>query len=178
MKKITLILVVITLSLSGFSQMSKVYKELNNPKLERKLKNFAKEGIEKNLKTKKCTADELIKNAKTYLGTPHVMGGISKKGIDCSGLLFASFKDCDVSIPRSSQAISRYGKIISKQSDLKKGDFVFFANTYKTKNVITHSGIYLGDGKFIHTSAKRGVQIVSLESKYYQEHYVFATRVW
>jgi cell wall-associated NlpC family hydrolase len=60
---------------------------------------------------------------------------------------------------------------------LKKGDLVFFIRSYETHHFITHSGIYLGDNKFIHTSSKKGVTITSLSDTWWKERYIFGTRV-
>ncbi len=136
-------------------------------------------GIEKLLELDSISAESLILSAKKYIGTRHRMGGTSIKGIDCSGLLFASFRDINIAIPRSSQAISVYGNKILNKDSLKRGDLIFFTKTYRTNKTITHSGIYLGEGKFIHTSSSYGVGIINLnESKYWLSHYVFGTRIF
>ncbi len=111
MKKSLVFLIVLSISLSSFAQMSNVYKQLNNKNLETRLKRFAKSGIEKSIDVKKVSTDDLIKHAKAYLGTPHAMGGLTKKGIDCSGLLFVSFKECGLSIARTSDEQARFDQL-------------------------------------------------------------------
>ncbi len=144
-----------------------------------KLKKFRASGIEKQLELDSIFIDTLIASAEKYIGTPHCMGGDSKKCIDCSGLLLASFRDVNVKTPHGSEAMAHYGKIIATQDSLRRGDLVFFVNTYNTKKVITHSGIYLGEGKFIHTSSRKGVIVTDLfYSKYWQDHYIFGTRIF
>ena len=161
----------------GFSTV--LSNHARNTKLVKKLKNFQNQGIEKSLDLGSLTADQLIATAKTYLGTKHKMGGVDKNGIDCSGLLFASFRDNKLKVPHGSQAMAHYGKIIVDMKDLKRGDLVFSYGTYTTKKVITHSGIYLGDGKFIHTSSRKGVIISNLKhSKYWQDSFLFGTRIF
>ena len=152
-------------------------KRKTDSALAKELENFKSQGIEKELNTGNLSADSLINYAKTYIGTPHCMGGTSHKCIDCSGLLYVTFKHFGVNVPHNSDAMAHYGKVIVNQKDLKPGDLVFFIRTYKTSKFITHSGIYIGNGDFIHTSARRGVMISNLNSKYYQEHYIFGTRV-
>ncbi len=58
------------------------------------------------------------------------------------------------------------------------GDMVFFIRTYNTSRFITHSGIFIGDKKFLHTSTSLGVTITSLDDPWWNERYLFATRVF
>ncbi len=62
--------------------------------------------------------------------------------------------------------------------ELIKGDLVFFIRTYKTNRLITHSGIYIGNNKFIHTSTSNGVTITSLNDPWWKEKFIFGTRVF
>ncbi len=146
--------------------------------LVKKLKEFRAQGIERSLDVSGVSPQQLIDTAKSYEGTSHVMGGTSHSGIDCSGLLYVSLKSLGFNVPHNSQEIARYGKIIVDTDSLQAGDLVFFVKTYNTRKVITHSGIYIKNGKFIHTSAKRGVIISDLSSNYYKKHYIFSTRLW
>jgi cell wall-associated NlpC family hydrolase len=143
----------------------------------KKLKNFLDTGTEKKLNTRNTSADEIINTAQKYLGVSHCTGGTSMKCIDCSGLLVAVFARHGISLPHNSEEQARYGKIITGTDKLKKGDLVFFIRSYETHRFITHSGIYLGDNKFIHTSSKKGVTITSLSDPWWKERYIFATRV-
>jgi murein DD-endopeptidase / murein LD-carboxypeptidase len=143
-----------------------------------KLETFKQGGIEKDLILDDIQPEQLIDSAKKYLGTPHCMGGVTTKCIDCSGMIMASFGDLGVSLPHSSQDISRFGDIILNVDSLKTGDLVFFVGTYNTSKTITHAGIYIGDYEFIHTSASKGVMISNIKSNYYVKHYIFATRVF
>jgi len=61
--------------------------------------------------------------------------------------------------------------------ELIKGDLVFFIRSYKTHRFITHSGIYVGNNKFIHASSKKGVIITSLDDPWWNEKFIFGTRV-
>lgn len=100
------------------------------------------------------------------------------KCIDCSGLLVAVFKKYGIILPHNSEEQARFGKIIPGMNNLKKGDLVFFIRSYKTNNFITHSGIYLGNNKFIHTSSSKGVTITSLNDPWWSEKFIFGTRVF
>jgi murein DD-endopeptidase / murein LD-carboxypeptidase len=146
--------------------------------LEDKIAAFKKTGVGKEVNTEDYDVNGVIKFAKSLIGTPHVMGGYSSSGIDCSGLVALAHAKYDVKLPRSSHDQARYGKIISAGEKLKRGDIVFFHSTYKKNHLITHTGIYIGDNEFIHTSSKRGVTISTLrDSGYYEKHYLFATRL-
>lgn len=143
----------------------------------KELDEFMDAGVEKPLDTRGATPDKVINSARKYLGVPHCMGGKSMKCIDCSGLMAVVFATHGIQLPHSSEEQARYGRIIAENEELKKGDMVFFIRTYKTSRFITHSGIYIGDNKFIHTSTSLGVTITSLDDPWWSERYLFATRV-
>lgn len=140
-----------------------------------------KDAIKVNLETKKVSgpnasiAAKVISSAEDKLGSTYVYGDTGKAGFDCSGLVYSIYNDeLGISIPRSSITQSTFGQQVSK-SDLQEGDLVFF-NT--TGNGVSHVGIYVGDGKFIHASSGQGkVMTSSLSEEYYQDRYVNATRV-
>jgi cell wall-associated NlpC family hydrolase len=81
-------------------------------------------------------------------------------------------------LPHNSEEQARYGKIITGMDKLKRGDLVFFIRSYKTNNFITHTGIYIGNNEFIHTSSKSGVTITSLKDPWWNDKFIFATRVF
>lgn len=140
-----------------------------------------KDEIKVNFETKKVSgpnasiAAKVISSAEDKLGSTYVYGDTGKAGFDCSGLVYSIYNDeLGISIPRSSITQSTFGQQVSK-SDLQEGDLVFF-NT--TGNGVSHVGIYVGDGKFIHASSGQGkVMTSSLSEGYYQDRYVNATRV-
>ena len=142
-----------------------------------KLNEFMNGGIEKKLNTSNTTADEIIHTAQKYLGVPHCMGGTTMKCIDCSGLLVTVFAKYGIRLPHNSEEQARFGRIIRKTDELRKGDLVFFTRSYKTHYFITHSGIYMGNNNFIHTSSKNGVTITSLNDEWWREKFVFGTRI-
>ena len=120
-----------------------------------------------------------VNTAFKYKGTKYKYGGITKKGIDCSGLMCVSYKEAGVTIPRTSSAQSQTGKRVYI-GELQTGDLVFFGSKPKSKKVthvgmvsrITKDGIY-----FIHASSSRGVVEDLLSSSYYRPRYVSARRV-
>lgn len=145
---------------------------------KKKLKDFMDGGTEKVINTGNNNPDEIIKTARQYIGVPHCMGGSTMKCIDCSGLLVAVFARYDIRLPHNSEEQARYGNIITETDELKKGDLVFFIGSYKTHYFITHSGIYIGNNEFIHTSTKVGVTITSLKDPWWDEKFIFGTRIF
>jgi cell wall-associated NlpC family hydrolase len=149
-----------------------------DPELYEKILAFKREGVGKKIDTSHYNIEGVIEHAESLLGTPHTMGGSSSSGLDCSGLVKLAHAQSGVALPHSSHEQGRYGTILSADEELKRGDLVFFHTTYATSKLITHSGIYLGENKFIHTSSSRGVCISALlDSAYWQDHYLFATRL-
>src|SRR5450759_348382 len=144
---------------------------------KKKLNDFMDAGTEKGINTYNTNADEIIETAQKYLGVPHCMGGTTMKCMDCSGLLVTVFAKHGIHLPHNSEEQDRYGKIIAGMDELIKGDLVFFIRSYKTRSFITHSGIYVGNNKFIHTSSKSGVTITSLDDPWWKEKFIFGTRV-
>ena len=120
------------------------------------------------------TGAEIVATAKTCLGVPYVWGGESMSGFDCSGLVQYVFAKHGISLGRTCAQQYTNGSYISK-SQLKPGDLVFFQNTYKEG--ISHVGIYIGDGAFIHSSSSKGVMISQLSNPYWSQHYYGARRV-
>jgi murein DD-endopeptidase / murein LD-carboxypeptidase len=153
------------------------YQNVEGRSENKKLKEFLRGGTGKELNTSNISADEIIISANKYLGVPHCMGGTTAKCMDCSGLLVTVFATHGIQLPHNSEEQARYGKIVAATDDLKKGDLVFFIRSYKTRSFITHSGIYLGNNQFIHTSSKSGVTITSLSDPWWKEKFIFGTRV-
>ena len=120
-------------------------------------------------------ADQIVALAEKQLGIPYKWGEESpSKGFDCSGLVYYVLKTLGVNVSRTQATMYKQGTYVPK-SELKPGDIVFFQNTYKAG--ISHVGIYVGDGKFIH--APQSGQVVSyadLNSNYYTSHYYGARR--
>jgi uncharacterized protein YgiM (DUF1202 family) len=119
-------------------------------------------------------AQQIIANAKKYLGVPYVWGGTTPKGFDCSGFTQYIFRQSGITLPRTTTEQYQIGTYVSK-SNLKPGDLVFLQNTYRQG--ISHVGIYIGDGQMIHASSSKGIVISQLSSSYYTQHYYGARRV-
>ena len=118
---------------------------------------------------------QLVDLAKQYLGTPYVWGGMSESGFDCSGFVNYVYDAYGVDLERVAQSIySKNGTYVEK-SDLRAGDLVFFGYSGTS---ITHVGMYIGGGQFIHASSGSGkVVITELSSNYYTRMYVGAKRI-
>ena len=103
----------------------------------------------------------------------HRLGGISKNGIDCSGLVYQTYRTkLGVDMPRSTEYQAKVGLTIQK-SQLRAGDMVFF----KTGIFTRHVGMYIDEGNFLHVSSSKGVLISSLENPYWSSTYWKAQRV-
>ncbi len=123
----------------------------------------------------------LLKTARSYNGTKYKIGGTDSKGMDCSGLVFASFNALSIPIPRTSKAQSEIGKEI-KEEEIAKGDLIFFATGGKAQG-INHVGIVISHSKgeapiFIHSTLKSGVIENNLSEPYYRNCFVKAMRVY
>jgi murein DD-endopeptidase / murein LD-carboxypeptidase len=153
------------------------FQNIENKADRKKLNDFLAAGTEKSFNTQTASADGIIETAEKYLGVPHCMGGTTMKCMDCSGLLVTVFASLGINLPHNSEEQARYGKIISRMDELKKGDLVFFIRTYETHHFITHSGIYAGNNKFIHASDKNGVIITSINDPWWNQKFIFGTRV-
>ena len=119
-------------------------------------------------------AAAIIAAAKKLIGCPYKWAGSTPKGFDCSGFVMYVFGQYGVTLPHNSRSQYAIGTSVAKK-DLQPGDLVFFFST--NKNVISHVGIYIGNGQFIHSSSSYGVIITELESTYYQTRYYGAKRV-
>lgn len=118
----------------------------------------------------------IVETSKKYLGSPYSYGGASPKGFDCSGFTYYVYKQFDIDLPRSSAGQADVGKKIDKK-DLQPGDIVVFSNTYRSGP--SHTGIYIGNGKFIHAStSSKGVIISDINSDYYKNHFSYGRRVF
>lgn len=124
--------------------------------------------------TGKVTGDDIVAKAKQYLGVPYKYGGTSPSGFDCSGFVYYVYRNLGINISRTQATMYSQGTPV-KKSDLKPGDLVFFQNTYKAG--ISHVGIYVGNGKFIHSPhSGTVVSYADLNSNYYTSHYYGAAR--
>lgn len=131
------------------------------------------------LTTNTQTADaasfsELKNQAYTHLGTPYKYGGTTSSGYDCSGYSQKVFANLGYTLNRTTSGQFSQGTSVSK-SNLQIGDLVFF-NT--SGSGVSHLGIYVGSGNFIHSASSKGVSVSSINDPYYWgSRYIGAKRI-
>ncbi|MFP3867666.1 MAG: C40 family peptidase [Desulfobacteraceae bacterium] len=129
---------------------------------------------------------------RSYLGAPYRYGGSSPSGVDCSGLVMGVYQQAGIRVPRTAEDQYKGGKEVDTD-DLKYGDVVFFNKycqqqpSYFSASIVTdlfsrkksrpcHSGIYIGDGRFVHASSSRGVCISNLKHDTWRRSFIGARR--
>lgn len=119
-------------------------------------------------------SQQLLRKARSAIGTPYVPGGMSPGGFDCSGFVCWAYKSVGVSLPRTAREQSVVGKRINNVEDMQVGDIVAFRHPRRGY----HTGIYVGDGKFIHSPHRRTtVRVNSLDDPYFKGTFLGARRV-
>jgi peptidoglycan DL-endopeptidase LytE len=111
-------------------------------------------------------SSNVVDIAKKYIGSPYAWGGTSPSGFDCSGFIYYVFNQAGTSISRTNT--EGYYSRSTAVSNPKPGDLVFFKNTYKAG--ISHMGIYVGNGEFIHASDS-GVVVTKLSNSYWSPRF-------
>ena len=116
--------------------------------------------------------NELVDTVRRYLGVPYRWGGETVKGFDCSGLAMVCYRLNGLNLPRNSRSQFRAGRPVTRQQ-LQKGDLVFFAT--KGGRRVTHVGMYIGDGQFIHAPRTgKTVRVAKLSTPFFAKTYVGA----
>lgn len=146
--------------------------------LSRLLSNYDLTGAAAANQTDVGKVQSVLQRALTLLGTPYRWGGTDPdSGLDCSGLVGYVFRTAlGVDLPRVSRdmAASGEGQLISNRDELRQGDLVFFG----ARGRINHVGIYVGEGRFLHSpSTGKDVRVDSLTSGYWGGRFVQARRV-
>ncbi len=125
-------------------------------------------------------AARVVQTAIDVMGSPYQWGGTNENGFDCSGLIQFAYAENDVILPRMSRDQGRTGsRVNARVADLRPGDILGFSVERSSR--VTHVGLYVGDGQFIHSSS-RGVSISSListdpNSRWWQSRWVVARRI-
>ena len=122
--------------------------------------------------------DQLISNATENIGTRYRSGGTTKAGFDCSGLMYCTFGNFDIKLPRSSIEQSRIGMKVNTD-EAQKGDLIFFKTN--GRHHINHVGMVVevvdGEIKFVHSSTHGGVMISSTKEPYYERTFSQVNRI-
>ncbi|PQZ92492.1 MULTISPECIES: C40 family peptidase [Pseudomonas] len=124
-----------------------------------------------------ASISDVIDRAHELLGTPYKWGGMSvEQGFDCSSFLVYLFKtEANIKIPRTTTAMHRSTAPTIARAALKPGDAVFFKGNGRGQ--ISHVGLYIGGGKFIHSPRTgKTIRIDSLSNNYWNKHYTTAKR--
>lgn len=117
----------------------------------------------------------LLQHALALLGTPYRWGGTGTAGFDCSGLVGYVFQSAlGIELPRVSRDLATTGQLVTNRANLSPGDLVFFGHHGR----VSHVGIYMGEGRFLHAPRTgRDVTVSSLDSGYWSDKYLEARRV-
>lgn len=117
---------------------------------------------------------KLIETLESWYGTRYRLGGVDRKGIDCSAFVqsfLVTLYSC--AVPRTANEQYKQSKAVGRE-ELTEGDLVFFRTT--RKKTITHVGVYLRNNKFVHASSSSGVMISDLNEPYFMARYAGAGR--
>jgi cell wall-associated NlpC family hydrolase len=120
------------------------------------------------------TSKQLVSATNSVMGVNYMRGGTTANGFDCSGFVGYVYKQVGVNLPRTSRAMYSTGTSVSEK-DLQAGDLVFFNTSGRG---VSHVGVYIGEGKFAHSSSSKGVSISNINDPYYWgSKYIGAKRV-
>ena len=117
-----------------------------------------------------ATRDRVVSTSLKYVGAPYERGGASPAGFDCSGFVLFVYAQAGVSLPHGVAKQYRLGSAVSRD-ELEPGDIVFFDR-------LRHSGIYIGDARFVHATKPGDVVMVSsLDEEWFRRRWIGARRV-
>lgn len=121
--------------------------------------------------------EKIVNIAKKYLGKPYKYGAAGPNSFDCSGFTYFVYKQVGINLARNSSGQAKNGTKVSR-SDLQVGDLLIFTVTRGSSP--GHTGIYIGNNKFIHSSSgkSKGVVITDLNSGYYNQRFLYGRRVF
>ncbi len=159
------------LAVTGCAPSTRYSGTVNRPRPETNQTTTANPSSETPSRIDKAKMNKVIAQ---YMSVPYRSGGTGKLGLDCSGFVYVVYRDYnETRLPLTVSSQYRLDHRVD-YDNLSYGDLVFF-NTNKRK--VSHVGIYLGAGKFVHASKSRGVTIGNLTDGYWIERYSGARRV-
>ena len=124
--------------------------------------------------------DSFIEIVNSYMGVPYRYNGISRNGIDCSGLIYRGLQGVGYKGERlNAQMWAQSGRLIANKSSLRKGDLVCFTNTTGANKLVQHIAIYVGNNKFLHApSSGKKVSLADINDPYYWGNkFIFGVRL-
>ncbi len=126
------------------------------------------------LKNTRLVRKKLFEQYKQWQGTRYAFGGLSRNGIDCSGLVQTAYlSGLGIQLPRTTKLQVALGIDVSLD-ELQPGDLIFFKTGFFTR----HVGIYMGQGKFFHASKSQGVRISNINNVYWADNYWVSKRIY
>ncbi|WP_421801826.1 C40 family peptidase [Flagellimonas sp.] len=179
LRKTIILLLLFTISSCGPGKKRRTYSKTRTVTVEGSTTDTSPKRKPKKEGRKNAKASEIISTALTFSGTRYKYGGTTKKGMDCSGLVYVSLKENDIMFPRTSYQMALEGEKI-RVNNVEKGDLLFF-KTSKTGRRINHVGLVVDvdgdDIKFIHATTSRGVLVSSLREGYWNSAFIKAMRI-
>lgn len=150
--------------------------------LRKSTQNAAKSAISVNKNNSQATCyltEQLLNVANDYKGTRYSWGGMSRRGMDCSGFVKTAFDQFNIDLPRTSREMASLGTKVTKK-EAKPGDLIFFKNG--GSRVINHVGIVVevkdDEVIFIHSATSKGVSVNSTSEAYYSKGFTQINRVY
>lgn len=121
--------------------------------------------------------EEIVETALDQLGEDYQYGGADPgDGFDCSGLVFYSYAEAGIKLPRAGREQRKAGRAVSL-SQAKPGDLLFYDFGAQKRSAL-HVAIYLGDGAAVHAPASDGeVEVIQIGERHWRERFVSAVRV-
>lgn len=137
-------------------------------------------GGSKRAVTTSSNARQITDYAKGFIETPYRYGGTTRRGMDCSGLIYQAFLQHGKSLPRTTKGLSSYGRKV-KLKRARVGDLLFFKTSKKLFGGINHVGLVVKSNgreiQFIHSTTSRGVIVTNLQEQYWFDAFKHARRV-
>jgi len=163
-------LVAVSCQVSGYELL---LDKTIDPTLKQRIEDFAYKGIEREWPME-FDKDDLVHAALKYKGTIYKAGGMTTKGLDCSGLVYLAGKDIGLQLPHKSSEMARYGNMVPTKGRLRKGDLIFFIGN--GSRLVNHVGIMINTSEFIHVSSSKGCVITSVDDEYWGKLFLWGTR--
>ncbi|MDO5979812.1 C40 family peptidase [Flavivirga spongiicola] len=178
-RTIFILLIIVSFTSCKSSKRARSKKQTSTTIISKKSKKETANYKAKSSK-KVSKAENIVDYSKQFKGVRYKWGGTTKSGMDCSGLVFESFRAYDVILPRISRDMAKKGhKIPLKKT--QEGDLLFFKTSKNRRHRINHVGLIIksktGDISFIHATTRKGVIVSKLSENYWKSAFVEARRI-